>query len=79
LLNRVDRQARYSGLPPKRSRANGYYALWLETRLVNERYGYQRDPNFGSYAGNPKAVCFEKRLSHGAGAEMTEIGALHIR
>jgi GNAT superfamily N-acetyltransferase len=47
----------------------GYRALWLETRLVNkravsfyERRGYRRIPNFGKYVGNPKAVCFEKRL-----------------
>lgn len=47
----------------------GYKALWLETRLVNqravtfyERRGYSRIENFGKYAGNPKAVCLEKRL-----------------
>jgi len=47
----------------------GYRTLWLETRLVNERAvsfyqrrGYRRIPNFGKYAGSPKAVCFEKRL-----------------
>ncbi len=47
----------------------GYKALWLETRLVNERAvrfyerrGYSRIPNYGKYIGNPKAVCFEKRL-----------------
>jgi GNAT superfamily N-acetyltransferase len=47
----------------------GYEALWLETRLVNERAvtfyqrrGYRRIPNFGKYVGNPKAVCFERRL-----------------
>jgi GNAT superfamily N-acetyltransferase len=47
----------------------GYRALWLETRLVNERAvrfyekrGYARIPNYGKYSGNPKAVCFEKRL-----------------
>jgi ribosomal protein S18 acetylase RimI-like enzyme len=52
------------------ARSLGYVALWLETRLVNERavrfyerHGYRRIPNFGKYAGNPKAVCFEKRLS----------------
>jgi GNAT superfamily N-acetyltransferase len=47
----------------------GYQALWLETRLVNEkavsfyeRKGYSRIPSFGRYVGNTKAVCFEKRL-----------------
>jgi GNAT superfamily N-acetyltransferase len=51
------------------ARVLGYKALWLETRLVNERAvrfyerrGYRRIPNFGKYVGNPKAVCFEKRL-----------------
>lgn len=49
--------------------ALGYKALWLETRIVNERAvsfyerkGYRRIQNFGKYDGNPKAVCFEKRL-----------------
>lgn len=48
----------------------GYGALWLETRLVNERAvrfyesrGYRRIPNFGKYAGNATAVCFEKQLT----------------
>ena len=48
----------------------GYHALWLETRLVNERAvrfyesrGYKRIPNFGKYVGNTAAVCFEKRLA----------------
>lgn len=48
----------------------GYRALWLETRLVNERAvkfyesrGYKRIPNFGKYAGNAAAVCFEKLLT----------------
>lgn len=48
----------------------GYKAFWLETRLVNERAvrfyerrGYSRIPNYGKYIGNPKAVCFEKRLT----------------
>lgn len=47
----------------------GYAALHLETRLVNaravvfyERHGYARIPNYGKYAGNAQAVCFEKRL-----------------
>lgn len=49
--------------------ALGYKALWLETRIANERAvsfyerkGYRRIQNFGKYDGNPKAVCFEKRL-----------------
>ena len=48
----------------------GYKVLWLETRLINEqavrfyeKRGYVRIPNFGKYAGNPRAVCFEKRLT----------------
>ncbi len=48
----------------------GYSAIWLETRLVNERAvrfyekrGYSRIANYGKYAGNAKAVCFEKRLT----------------
>ena len=52
------------------ARAFGYNALWLETRLVNERAirfyegkGYRRISNFGKYDGNPKAVCFERRLA----------------
>jgi GNAT superfamily N-acetyltransferase len=47
----------------------GYQALWLETRLVNQRAvgfyesrGYKRIDNFGKYAGNALAACFEKRL-----------------
>ncbi len=47
----------------------GYEALWLETRVINERAvrfyerrGYSRIPNYGKYIGNPNAVCFEKRL-----------------
>ncbi len=48
----------------------GYEALWLETRLVNQRAavfyqrrGYVQIPNFGRYDGNAKAVCFGKRLT----------------
>jgi len=51
------------------ARRLGYRALWLETRLVNdravrfyERRGYRRRANFGKYVGNAKAVCFEKVL-----------------
>ncbi len=47
----------------------GYSMLWLETRAVNkqavsfyEHKGYHRIPNYGKYAGNPEAVCFEKHL-----------------
>lgn len=47
----------------------GYRVLRLETRLVNTRamqfylaHGYQRIENFGRYAGNPAAACFEKIL-----------------
>jgi GNAT superfamily N-acetyltransferase len=47
----------------------GYQALWLETRVVNqravsfyERSEYAKIPNFGKYIGNTKAVCFEKWL-----------------
>jgi GNAT superfamily N-acetyltransferase len=47
-----------------------YSAIWLETRLVNEgavrfyeRRGYSRIANYGKYAGNEQAVCFEKRLT----------------
>jgi len=47
----------------------GYRVLRLETRLVNTRamqfyraHGYQRIDNFGRYAGNPAAACFEKIL-----------------
>jgi ribosomal protein S18 acetylase RimI-like enzyme len=49
--------------------ALGYRALWLETRLVNARAvafyqarGYRRIANYGNYAGNALAVCFEKVL-----------------
>ena len=49
--------------------ALGFEALYLETRLINQRAvnfyearAYRRIPNYGKYAGNPAAVCFEKRL-----------------
>lgn len=52
-----------------RAAALGYRAVWLETRLVNRRAvrfyearAYRRIPNYGKYAGNPLALCFEKRL-----------------
>ncbi|MGO4378681.1 GNAT family N-acetyltransferase [Pseudoduganella sp. RAF19] len=51
------------------ARALGYRALRLETRVVNSRAvsfymgrGYARIPNFGHYAGNDAAACFEKQL-----------------
>jgi len=51
------------------ARRIGYRALRLETRLVNTRavqfylaHGYRRIENFGRYAGNPAAACFEKTL-----------------
>ncbi|WP_342119733.1 GNAT family N-acetyltransferase [Pseudoduganella sp. OTU4001] len=53
----------------REARSIGYRALRLETRLVNaravqfyQRHGYQRIENFGRYAGNPAAACFEKLL-----------------
>lgn len=49
--------------------ALGYRALWLETRLVNagavafyQARGYCRIANYGNYAGNALAACFEKLL-----------------
>ncbi|SFG27384.1 Acetyltransferase (GNAT) family protein [Duganella sp. CF458] len=51
------------------ARRIGYRALRLETRLANRRavqfylaHGYRRTDNFGRYAGNPAAACFEKTL-----------------
>lgn len=47
----------------------GYSALWLETRLINERAvafyekrGYYRISNYGKYVNRSEAVCFEKKL-----------------
>ena len=47
----------------------GYHALWLSTRVVNERAvgfyesrGYARIPNFGHYAGRTQSVCLAKVL-----------------
>jgi N-acetylglutamate synthase-like GNAT family acetyltransferase len=47
----------------------GYSSIWLETRLINERAvdfyegsGYHRINNYGKYANNAAAVCFEKKL-----------------
>ena len=52
-----------------RTRADGYAALWLETRRVNtratafyERSGYTPIPAFGKYLGRPDAICLGKRL-----------------
>lgn len=51
------------------AKAMHYQEIWLETRLVNqvavrfyEQRGYVRIANYGKYIGNPKAVCFGKRL-----------------
>lgn len=53
----------------KHAHAMGYTALWVETRQINstavsfyEQSGYSRIANYGKYAGNPEAVCFEKKL-----------------
>ncbi|WP_459476849.1 GNAT family N-acetyltransferase [Clostridium saccharoperbutylacetonicum] len=47
----------------------GYSALWLETRLINERAvrfyqknGYHRISNYGKYVNKTEAVCFEKNI-----------------
>lgn len=46
-----------------------YSTLWLETRLINENAvafyknrGYYQIQNYGKYATNPKAICFEKKI-----------------
>lgn len=51
------------------AREMGYSILWAETRLINEQAvhfyenkGYHRIQNYGKYAGNPEAVCFEKKV-----------------
>lgn len=48
----------------------GYSTLCLETRLINEqavsfyrKRGYYKILNYGKYINNPKAICFEKKLS----------------
>jgi GNAT superfamily N-acetyltransferase len=53
----------------RRAAADGYAALWLETRAINrravdfyERQGYRRIANFGKYVGRVDAVCFAKDL-----------------
>jgi ribosomal protein S18 acetylase RimI-like enzyme len=47
--------------------ALGYSAIWLETRVVNERAvrfyrerGYRVIPNYGKYAGRAEAVCMAR-------------------
>lgn len=51
----------------KQAKELGYVSLKLETRLINhnavcfyESMGYKRIGNYGKYAGNVEAVCFEK-------------------
>jgi ribosomal protein S18 acetylase RimI-like enzyme len=46
-----------------------YRAIWLSTRLINERAvgfyrvrGYAAIPNFGKYAGRADSVCLAKQL-----------------
>ena len=48
----------------------GFERIWVETRKVNDgavafysKHGYAVIPNYGKYAGNPLAICFEKELS----------------
>jgi N-acetylglutamate synthase-like GNAT family acetyltransferase len=48
----------------------GYSALWLETRLINEKAvsfykkrGYSKIPNYGKYINKSNAICFEKKLT----------------
>lgn len=54
----------------KKAAQDGYAALWLETRKVNnravrfyERHGYAVIDNFGKYAGRNDAVCFARQLT----------------
>ncbi len=49
--------------------AHGYRALWLATRVVNQRAvgfyrarGYVTIPNYGKYAGRADSVCLAKPL-----------------
>ena len=53
----------------KQAKALGYVSLKLETRLINhnavrfyDSMGYKRIENYGKYAGNGGAICFEKIL-----------------
>lgn len=58
--------------------ALGLRALWLSTRVVNERAhrfyesrGYARIPNFGRYVGRMQSVCLAKTLVPGSHSEQT--------
>lgn len=49
--------------------ALAYRAIWLETRVVNQRAvgfylarGYTQISNYGKYAGNDQAICLAKQL-----------------
>ena len=53
----------------KKANSLGYQRIWLETRIINvkavnfyEKRGYHRVHNYGKYANNDKAICFEKIL-----------------
>lgn len=57
------------GYLEEKAKTLGYSSIWLETRLINERAvnfydgsGYHRINNYGKYANNAAAVCFEKKL-----------------
>ncbi len=52
-----------------KAKSLGFTALWLETRIINEqavkfyiKNGYVKRDNYGKYAGNKEAVCFEKLI-----------------
>lgn len=47
----------------------GYSALWVETRIINEaavsfyrKNGYVQILNYGKYANDSRAICFEKKI-----------------
>lgn len=47
----------------------GYSALWVESRIVNEaavsfyrKNGYVQILNYGKYANDLRAICFEKKI-----------------
>ncbi len=53
----------------EKAKSLGFTALWLETRAKNNqavsfylKKGYVIRENYGKYAGNNQAVCFEKLL-----------------
>jgi putative acetyltransferase len=53
----------------EKAKSLGFIALWLETRVKNKqavsfylKKGYVIRENYGKYAGNKEAVCFEKLL-----------------